>query len=296
MRVALTVMFVVVMLGSGAAQWLRYPTPGVPRRGDGTPNLDAAPPRAADGRPDFSGIWLGAETISDPGCPADDGACIRQEPLPFRALHIGLSSPAQLAKVMAEPVSFTTLLPYQPWAADLVARRAAFQTGVAGPDGGANVDPHARCLPPNFPRAWAFPQHKKIVQAGGLLVVLHEFNASYRQIFTDGRPLPDDPQPSWNGYSSGRWDGDTLVVETNGFRDDLWLDMAGSPLTDAARVTERLRRVSYGRLEIQVSVNDSKAYMKPWTVRMDQSLVVDTDLLDSNCLENEQSVRRMVGK
>ena len=120
--------------------------------------------------------------------------------------------------------------------------------------------------------------------------------ASYREIVTDGRPLPVDPTPSWNGYSSGRWQGDTLVVETVGFRDDLWLDLAGSPLTNAARVTERIRRPNFGRLEIEVTVNDPKAYTKPWTVRLDQAIVVDTELLDSICLENEQSTRRMVGQ
>jgi len=126
--------------------------------------------------------------------------------------------------------------------------------------------------------------------------VLHEFNASYRQIFTDARPLPDDPSPSWQGYSSGRWQGDILVVETIGFRDDLWLDLAGSPMTSAARVTERIRRPRYGSLEIEVTVNDPKAYTRPWTIHLDQAIVVDTELLDDNCLENEQSVRRMIGK
>jgi hypothetical protein len=128
------------------------------------------------------------------------------------------------------------------------------------------------------------------------VVILDEFNASYRQIFTDGRPLPDDPQPSWNGYSSGKWDGDTLVVETIGFRDDLWLDMKGNPITNAARVTERFRRPNYGSLEIEVTVNDPKAYTQPWTVTLKQVIKLDTELVDEICLENEKSVRHMTGK
>jgi hypothetical protein len=128
------------------------------------------------------------------------------------------------------------------------------------------------------------------VQVPGLIVVLHEFNASYRQIFTDGRALPSDPQPTWNGYSSAKWAGDTLVVKTTGFRDDLWLDMGGSPMTEAANVTERIRRANYGTLDIQVTVDDAKAYSKPWTVRMNQSIVLDTELLDDICLENEKDL------
>jgi hypothetical protein len=122
-------------------------------------------------------------------------------------------------------------------------------------------------------------------------VILHEFNASYRQVFLDGRALPADPNPSWQGYSTGRWEGDTLVVESNGFRDDLWLDLNGSPLTEAARVTERFRRPSYGTLQIEVTVNDPKAYTKPWTVTLTQRIVLDTDLIEEICLENERDTR-----
>jgi hypothetical protein len=283
-----------LMVAAASAQFLKYPTPGVPRLANGTVDVNAPTPRSS-GRPDLSGLWTGANTLADPACAGKPG-CIGQEPIPVQALHIGLASPDQLPRMAAGQINPLTLLPYQGWAADLVKRRSAFNQGVGPSDDGANVDQHARCMPPNYPRAWALPQYRRIVQTADRLVVLHEFNASYRQIFTDGRPLPADPAPSWQGYSSGRWQGDTLVVETIGFRDDLWLDLAGSPMTDAARVTERIRRPRYGTLEIEVTVNDPKAYTKPWTVRLDQSVVVDTELLDDNCMENEQSVRRMVGK
>jgi len=135
---------------------------------------------------------------------------------------------------------------------------------------------------------------KKIVQTPGLVLILNEYNKTYRQIFTDGRPLPKDPQPAWDGYSIGKWDGDTLVVETTGFRDGIWLDAFGDPLTDAAKVTERFHRVDYGHLEIELTVDDPKAYTKPWTIKLPQLLAINTDLLDYICLENEKDLRHLV--
>ena len=247
-----------------AAQWIEYPTKGVPRNADGTPNLTAPAPRTADGKPDLSGLWTAAELL--PECSAED--CIPQAGLPADQVSIGRNLAGGL--------------PYQPWAAALVAERTA---------NGAKDDPHAHCLPPNFPRAYTFPQLIKILRLPDQLVILHEFNATYRQIFLDGRALPEEPHPTWSGYSTGRWDGDTLVVESNGFRDDLWLDLSGSPLSDAARVTERFRRINYGALEIDVTVNDPKAYTRPWTVTLKQTIVLDTELIEEYCLENEQDTR-----
>lgn len=255
------------------AQWFHYPTPGVPRLATGKPNLSAPAPRTPDGKPDLSGIWLAGNALPCPENLRDGNNCVEAIPLSREAVDFGASLPGGL--------------PYQPWAAALVKQRVADLS---------KDDPHARCLPPNFPRAFAFPHHQKFIQIPGLLVILDEFNASYRQIFTDARPFPTDPQPSWNGYSSGQWEGDTLVVQTIGFRDDLWLDMRGDPMTDAAKVTERFRRPNYGTLEIEVTVNDPKAYTKPWTITLGEAIQVDTELADEICLENEKSVRHMVGK
>jgi hypothetical protein len=290
--------FLVLPILSLHAQWINYPTAGVPKDPHGRLKLNARAPRSARGKPDFSGIWIDSDAIQDPSCTDDEfkNGCIRQEGLPIRAVNIGIASRAQFDRIV-QGESLIGLLPYQPWAADLVKERVAFAArGEGGSNGGANIDPHARCLPPNFPRAWALPQYKKIVQTPGLIVILDEFGASYRQIFTDGRPLPVDPQPSWNGYSTGRWEGDTLVVETTGFRNDLWLDMSGSPLTEDAKVIERIRRPTYWTLEIQVTVDDPKAYTKRWSVQMNQSIAVDTDLLDNICLENEKDVEHFVGR
>jgi hypothetical protein len=255
------------------AQWFHYPTPGVPRLANGKPDLNAPAPKTTDGKPDLSGVWLISNALPCPKDLRDGDNCIEKIPLSHEAVDFGSSIPGGL--------------PYQPWAAALVKQRVADLS---------KDDPHARCMPPNFPRAFAFPHHQKIIQVRGLLVILDEFNASYRQIFTDARPFPEDPQPSWNGYSSGKWDGETLVVHSIGFRDDLWLDMRGNPMTSAAKVTERFRRPTYGSLEIEVTVDDPKAYTKPWTVTLKQALQVDTELADEICLENEQSVRHMTGK
>ena len=123
--------------------------------------------------------------------------------------------------------------------------------------------------------------------------MLDEWNAGYRQVFTDGRPLPEDPVPSWQGYSSATWSGDTLIVNSIGFRDDLWIDWNGSVIMSGAKVQERIRRPDYGHLEIGLTVDDPKAYTRPWTVTLRQRLALNTELVDEICLENEQSAQRM---
>jgi len=266
-----------------SAQWLHYPTAGIPRTRDGKVNLTAPAPRAADRKPDFSGMWW--NTGSEGPCPPDirneNGECL-EKGLGIGDATLGLPRQAfNIADGMPEG------LPYRPETAALMKQRAA----VAGLQ-----DPHSKCLPPSFPRAYALPHIQKFIQTPGLLVILDEFNASYRQIFTDARPLPEDPQPSWNGYSSAKWDGDTLVAQTAGFRDDIWLDMRGNPLTSAAKMTERFRRPDFGHLEIDVTIDDPKAYTKPWTVKFRQTIVVDTEMIDEICMENEKSMQHMPGK
>jgi len=126
-----------------------------------------------------------------------------------------------------------------------------------------------------------------------LLLILNEYNTSFRQIFTDGRRLPTIDQTAWDGYSIGKWEGDTLVVETTGFRDGQWLDTAGDPLTDAAKLTERFRRVDFGHLQVEITIDDPKAYTKPFSFKVNQVLVPDTELLEFICLENERDIQHM---
>jgi hypothetical protein len=277
MRIAVGLMICVISSPLGA-QWLNYPTTGIPRLPDGKPNLAAPAPRTADGKPDLSGIWglpcpRGIAAVSDGVTGRPNAYCATEIAVPPEFGNIGQS--------------IKDGLPYQPWAADLVKKtRAANRPN----------DPMTRCLPPGIVRLEVFPLFRKVVQVPGLIVMLNEQNASYRQIFTDGRPLLVDPDPTWNGYSSGKWEGDILVVQTNGFRDGLWLDTGGSPLTEAARITERFRRVNYGTLEIELTIDDPKAYTKPWTIKVTQILAPDTELLDYICLENEKDVRHLEGK
>ena len=249
------------------AQWLKYPTPGVPRLPNGSPNLQAPAPRTADGNPDFSGIW---EPEKNRRCPA--GGCADMQ-VPQEFLNIGFN--------------LNDGPPYQPWAAEIRKTRAE-QNG--------KDDPVSRCLPGGIVKLHTTPQLRKIVQVPGLLITLNEMEATYRQIFTDRRPLPDIGISSFKGYSTGKWDGDTLVVQTAGFPDGIWLDRNGSPMSDAAKITERLRRVNFGRMEIDVTIDDPKAYTKPWTIKLVHDIVLDTDLMDYICLENEKDVGHLVGK
>ena len=155
-------------------------------------------------------------------------------------------------------------------------------------------DPHVRCLPDNPPRHWTLPHLTRAIHTPKRLALLYEVNAMYRQIHIDGRPLPADMNPTWNGYSTAQWEGDTLVVRTEGFRDDLWLDMTGSPMTSAAKMTERIRRPNYGTMEIDVTIDDPKVYTRPFTVKLTQEIELDTELVDEFCLEGEQSYERMI--
>jgi hypothetical protein len=247
-------------------QWLDYPTPGVPRTPDGKPNLSAPPPKMADGKPDLSGMW-GWENRYNCG-----GRCTD--------LQIG-------REFINIAYNLKAGLPYQPWAAELVKKRKADN---------AKDDPNVRCMPRGALRIWTDDYYKRIFQVPGRLEILTERNMQYRQIFTDGRPLPVDPNPTWNGYSTANWEGDTMVVHSIGFRDDLWLDSDGNPLTNAGKVTEKIRRPNYGTLEIEITVDDPKAYTAPWTVKLTQPLVLDGELLDYYCLENEKDFIHMVGK
>jgi hypothetical protein len=259
-----------------AAQWVKYPTAGVPRKADGKVDMSAASPRMADGKPDFSGIWTTAEPDRR---PAEGSARPNTGQGPGDPSRI--TGSRQMSNI---GVDLPGGLPYRPWLVPIVKERTANL---------AKDDPHIKCLPDNFLRAYGMPHLLKFVHAPNLLVVLNEMNAGYRQVFTDARPLPEDPTPSWQGYSSGKWSGDTLVIDTIGLRDDNWIDWNGSVVTQAAKVREQIRRPDFGHLEIQVTVDDPKAYTKPWTVTLKQRIVVDTELIDEVCLENEQSLKHM---
>ena len=255
--------------GLAFGQWLDYPTPGVPHAANGKANLMAPAPRRG-GKPDLSGIW---QLEPAPCAPNGVTACGSDYVGGREFGNIGARIPGGL--------------PYLPWAAELVKKR----TADLGKD-----DPVASCKPSGALRLLTYPPYRKILQMPQLVVIRSERDVTYRQIFTDGRPLPKDPSPTWNGYSTGKWQGDALVVETTGFRDGAWLDRAGSPMMEGARMTERFRRVNFGNLEIEVTIDDPKSDTRSWTALLHQMIVLISDLLYYFCQDNEKDVSHIVGK
>jgi hypothetical protein len=255
-----------------SAQWPNHPTAGVPKTANGEPDLNAPPPKTADGKVDLSGLWRGVPT----GPPRGRGAIPGEPPPPPPEPTSG----PPLATFRNVGAGFKEGLPLQPWAADLLKKRLADNS---------KDNPEAHCLPMGIMQFHTQGAPRKFIQTPGLLVILYEASSGLRQIFTDGRPLPgNDPQPWWYGYSIGKWEGDALVVTTSGLRDGGWLDINGTPLTDAAKLTEKFRRVKYGRMEVDVTVDDPKAYTRPWTVRVNQQIMLDEDLIEFICQENQR--------
>ena len=245
------------------AQWPNYPAARLPRGADGKVDLTGPAPRTADGKPDLSGIWQYAGVLGFRGGPPP--------PPP------GTPPQATFWNIEA---GIKEGLPFQPWAADLRKQRM---------DANSKDNPDAACLPIGYMQSHTHSQPRKMVQTPELIVILYEANAGVRQVFLDGRPAPPaDAEPWWFGYSRGRWEGDTLVVESTHFKDGGWLDVNGAPLTSAGRIIERFRRPTLGTLEIDVTIDDPKAYTRPWTVRVNQRLLPDTDLIEFICLENQQ--------
>ncbi len=268
-RAAILIGIFAALLTPVSAQWPPYPTPEVPRTSDGEPDLEGPTPRTADGKPDLSGIW---ERLNGQRGPVE-GQLGRGPKV---------SPPADSPpRAHFFDIGAQTEVPYTPWADELTEQRMADN---------AQDNPDAYCLPIGHMLYHLHPQPRKVIQTPDVIVILYEANSGVRQIFTDGRSLPDDdPLPWWFGYSVGSWEGDTLVVETTGFRDDVWIDYNGSPLTSSGKITERFRRVNYGTLEIDITIEDPMAYTEPFTVRVNQRIMLDTNLIEFVCLENEVS-------
>jgi len=267
------------------AQWPSHRSAAAPRTPDGKVNPEAPAPRTPDGKPDLSGIW---EFRNTPG--VEGTATQVTQPPPDAGTGLGPNQRfnPRLSQFFNIGTTVKSGLPFLPLAAELRQRRAAENN---------KDNPDAHCLPLGLMQLHTHPQPRKMIQTPTLLVILYEAQAGIRQIFLDGRSLPKaDAQPWWYGYSVGRWDGDTLVVETNGFRDDVWLDVEGSPLTNSGKMTERFQRMNYGNLEIDVTVEDPHVYTKPWTVKIKQRLMPDTELIEFVCNENDRSGPHLVGK
>jgi hypothetical protein len=244
-RVASAVIAFVLLPTVLHAQWLNHPTPGTPRLPDGRPNLAALAPRAPDGRPDLSGIW------------AAECAIYGRDSCFTRSLFFNLAK-----DLNPDDVQMTA------WASQVQEQREK-RNHVD--------DPYGYCLPPGTPRINFAGGPFRILHTPRVTALLYEtlVGMIFRQVFTDGRPLPDVTEPTWLGYSVGRWDG---------FRDGGWLDtLKGRPHSDALRVTERFRRIDFGRMELMVTIDDPKAFTKPWTVTAPLSLLPDTELVEAFC-------------
>ncbi len=253
--VATGVALLLVLASPAVAQWLNVPQANTPRTPDGKPDLIAPAPRTPDGKPDLSGIWQRTR-----GVPPTSGG--------------------------ADGIGAGVEVLFQPWAEALYKARA---------ENNGKGTPSERCLPHGITKAVSVPEPFKIVETPGLVVILHEEFNHHRQIFTDGRRMPERRVPTWLGYSRGTWEGDTFVVDTTGFVNDTWLDFRGHPATDALHLVERYRRRDFGHLEIQFTIDDPKAYVKPWNVTMSFDLLPDTELIEHIC-ENERDAAHIVGK
>jgi hypothetical protein len=284
MMIRRTIAAVMVCVGTAAsagAQWVHHPAPGIPRTKDGKPNLTAATPKGANGKPDLSGIWS-------------------TDPTPFEEMERLFGNLKPFAVPGDDPRTFTKYflnifadvrpedVPFRPEAAQAFKRQLETIT--------ADQAPTARCLPAGIPMGDLLPLPRRVIHSPGLLAVLYEGINPQRLIYTDGRKLPVDPQPAWLGYSVGSWDGDILVVESSGFSDRSWLDGMGHPRSEATRITERIRRRDFGHMEIDVTIDDPRSYTRPFSVRYTQTLMPDTDILEYICTENEKDRVHLTSK
>jgi hypothetical protein len=233
-----------------AAQWINYPTPGIPRTPDGKPNLSAPAPKTADGKPDFFGLW-------------------QSVPTPY------------FLDVIQDPKEESIFLP---------AAEALFRKHLSD---FRRDNPTSHCLP-GGPLTILGPGLHRIMQSSTVLALLYEGGSRYRQIFLDGRELPKDPNPAWIGYSVGHWDGDTLVVETAGFNDRTWLDMAGHPHSEQLRVTERFRRIDFGHIQRQITFDDPQTLTKPLSFSLALSYALDAEIMENICEDRDSA--HLVGK
>jgi hypothetical protein len=255
------------------AQWINYPTPGIPRTADGKPNLSARAPRTRDGKPDLSGVWHVeptplAEMKRLFGANMDAVSVPGMEPDTISKYAINI-----LLDFKPEDV------PMRPQAAALLGRRL---------QGGSEALSSTHCLPAGIPFSMLVSEVAKIVQTPGLTLIMLEVDSAVRQIYTDGRTHPVNRNPSWLGYSVGKWEGDTLVVDTVGFNDKTWLDAMGHPHGEAMRVVERYRRRDFGHLDLEITIDDPEMYTRPFAIKVTHLLQADTDILEYFCNENEK--------
>ena len=263
-----SVTLILILCFSAFAQWEKSADKSVPRTPDGKPNLAAKTP-SRDGKPDLSGVWQ--SDVDPAGLPKG---------IQTVESITGLNAPRYFVDVMADLKPAEQ--PFQPAAAAAFLQRLQNQV---------KDDPSAHCRPTGVPAMTNVPIPFKIVQTPTLVLILYEEGSMFRQVFLEPRKTVADPQPRWLGYSTGRWEGDTLVVDSTGFTEKSWLDRIGHTHSDAMRVTERFRRRDFGHLEIEVTIDDPKTYTRPIKYLQKATLLHDEDLLEYFCTENEKDVQ-----
>jgi hypothetical protein len=242
------------------AQWANQPTPNAPRTPDGKVNMTGPAPRV-NGRPDLSGVW---QAEAEPRGPGLYGLGESPNSKYFRDILSDFKPDEQ---------------PLTPAGVELMRQHAA-----AGPNG----NPSLNCMPDGVPHADLLPEPFKIIQTPTEILMLYEVETIFRQIFIDGRKQLINPAPAWLGYSVGKWDGDTLVVDTRGFNDKSWLDARGHGHSEDMRVEERIARRDFGHLDVAVTIEDPKVFTKPFTIHFTELLLPDTDVFEHICAENEK--------
>jgi hypothetical protein len=281
MRSGLALVVCCLFVTVAQAQWLNYPTPGVPRTRDGRVNLAAPMPRTADGKPDLSGVW-------------------HVQPTGLAEMKRLFGNDVDVVQVPGMEVdtiskyAISVFMDFKPGEAP-IQKHVAEAVASHQQRSNSGLDNLTRCLPASIPLATLLSEVTKIVQTPGLMLVMHEIDNATRQIYTDGRPHPKDPNPSWLGYSTGRWENDTLVVETIGFNGKAPIDISGNPRSESMRITERYRRRDVGHLDVAITFDDPVNYTKPFTINVTHLLQPDTDILEYFCNENERD-RAHMGK
>ena len=250
------------------AQWLNQPMAGAPRTPDGKINMTGPVPKV-NGKPDLSGIW---QVQGDARAP--NGLFGLGESLNSRYFRDILSDFKPEERPLT-PLGVERL-------------RQHTQPGA--------FNPTLNCLPDGVPHGDLLPEPFKIMHTPGVIVMLYEVETTFRQIFMDGRKLPADMSPTWQGYSVGRWDGDTLVIDSAGFNDRSWLDARGTPRSTDMRIEERFRRRDYGHIDLTVTITDPQIFTKPISFSVVEELLPDTDLLEHYCVENERDDAHMPGR
>jgi hypothetical protein len=273
MQKALFWAFAAFFLTNTNAQWLNYRAAGTPVTKDGKVDFAAPAPRMADGKPELTGVWH-LQATRQTAAPVD---------------NVAVGAPG------VNPNSLTANIFLDLKAEGNLETEQGTKVREERTKNGLRLNPTVFCLPMGLPSDNFVAEVVKFIQAPKEIIVIHEVDNSYRQIYLDGRPLPKDPSPSWLGYSTGHWEGDTLVVETEGFNDKTWLDMSGHSHSEAMHLTERYHRRDYGHMDVEMTFNDPVMYKKPFTIKFTHQLVPDSDILEAYCAENEKDSGHILG-